>query len=73
MKVCRREVVKLEELKKLEKKQVYQERLETRYNRAKEREVGDPEEEWRPMKESLVENAVNVCGKRYLGGWYKKG
>ena len=71
--VCKREVVKVEELRKPEKKLVYQERLETAYDRVKEREVGDSEEEWRPMKESLVENAKAVCGKRYVGGGIRKG
>ena len=56
-----------------EKKQVYKERLETAYDRVKEKEVGDPEEEWRSMKESLVEHARAVCGKRYVGGGIRKG
>ena len=43
--VCRREVVKVEESRKPEKNQVYQESLETVYDRLKEREVGSTEEE----------------------------
>ena len=72
-KVCRREVVKVEELKKPENKRVYQERLKAAYDRVKERELGDSEEEWKPMKESLVKNATDICGKRYVGGGIRKG
>ena len=43
---CRREVVKVEELKKTEKKQEYQDKLKEAYDRVKEREVGELEEEW---------------------------
>ena len=38
--VCRREVVKVEELKKTEKKQEYQDKLKEAYDRVKEREAG---------------------------------
>ena len=31
------------------------------------------EEEWKPMKESLRENAEDVCGKKYIGGGKRKG
>ena len=51
---CRREVVKVEELKKTEKKQEYQDKLKEAYDRVKEREAGELEEEWGLMKESLV-------------------
>ena len=34
----------------------------------KEREVGELEEEWGLMKESLVGHASEVCGKRFIGG-----
>ena len=51
---CRRVVVKVEELKKPEKKQEYQDKLKEAYDRVKEREAGELEEEWRLMKESLV-------------------
>ena len=60
---CRREVVKVEELKKPEKKQEYQDKLKEAYDRVKEREAGELEEEWRLMKESLVGYASDVCGK----------
>ena len=63
--VCRREVVKVEELKKPEKKREYQERLKTVYDRVKEREVGNVEDEWKPLKESLVENVKDVCGSEW--------
>ena len=38
---CRREVVKVEELKKKQKKQEYQDKLKEAYDRVKEREVGE--------------------------------
>ena len=41
---CRREVVKVEELKK--KKKEYQDKLKETYDRVKEREAGELEEEW---------------------------
>merc|ERR1711915_612287 len=43
---CRREEVKVEELKKPEKKREYQERLKVAYDVVKERVVGEVEEEW---------------------------
>ena len=42
---CRREVVKVEELKKTEKKQEYHDKLKETYDRVKEREAGELEEE----------------------------
>ena len=70
---CRREVVKVEELKKTEKKQEYQDKLKEAYDRVKEREAGELEEEWGLMKESLVGHASDVCGKRYVGGCMRRG
>ena len=70
---CRREVVKVEELKKPEKKQEYQEKLKVVYDGVKRRAVGEVEEEWKPMKESLVGSANEVCGKRFVGGCIRKG
>ena len=69
---CRREVVKVEELKKPEKKQEYQDKLKEAYDWVKEREAGELEEEWGLMKESLVGHASDVCGKRYVGGCMKR-
>ena len=43
------------------------------YEGVKEREVGGVEEEWKPMKESLVINTEHVCGKRFVGGGIRKG
>ena len=43
------------------------------YDRVKEREAGELEEEWRLMKESLVGYASDVCGKRFVGGCMRKG
>ena len=70
---CRREVVKVEELKKTEKKQEYQDKLKEAYDRVKEGEAGELEEEWGLMKESLVGHASDVCGKRFVGGCMRKG
>ena len=71
---CRREVVKVEELKKkTEKKQEYQDKLKEAYDRVKEGEAGELEEEWILMKESLVGHASNVCGKRFVVGCMRKG
>ena len=45
----------------------------------KEREVGELEEEWVLMKESLVGHASDVCGKRFFGScmrgseWWNEG
>ena len=36
------------------------------YDRVKEREAGELEEEWGLMKESLVGHASDVCGKRFV-------
>ena len=58
---CRREVVKVDELKKPEKKREYQERVKVAYNRIKGREVGElEEEEWKPMKEALYGSAREI-------------
>ena len=70
---CKREVVKVEELKKPEKKQEYQNRLRVAYDMVKEREVGEVEEEWRLIKENFVEHASDVCGRRIVGGGMRKG
>ena len=43
------------------------------YDRVKEREAGELEEEWGLMKESFVRHASNVCGKRFVGGCMRKG
>ena len=71
---CRREVVRMEELKKkTEKKQEYQDRLKETYDGVKEREAGELEEECGLMKESFVGHAINVCGKRFVGGCVRRG
>ena len=43
------------------------------YDRVKEKEAGELEEEWRLMKASLVGHASDVCGKRFVGGCMRKG
>ena len=70
---CRREAVKVEELKKTEKKQEYQDKLKEAYDKVKEGEAGELEEEWALMKEILVGHASDVCGKRFVGGCMRKG
>ena len=63
--------MKVEELKKTEKKQEYQEKLKETYDRVKEREAGELEEEW--GKESFMVHASDVFGKRFVGGCMRKG
>ena len=63
----------MEELKKPEKRQKYHDRLKGGYDRVKEREAGELEEEWGLMKESFVGHASDVCGKRFVGGRKKRG
>ena len=70
---CRREVVRVEELSKPEKKQEYQEKVKAAYDRVKGRVAGELEEEWKAVRESLVGNANDVCGKRFVGGGIRKG
>ena len=77
---CRREVMKVEELKKkkkkkkkTEKKQEYQDKLKETYNGVKEREAGELEEEWGLMKESFVGHGIDVCRKRFVGGCMRRG
>ena len=70
---CRREVVKVEELNKPEKCQEYQERLKVAYDRVKENETGEIEEEWGMLKENCVKHASEVCGKRVVGGSRRRG
>ena len=69
----RREVVKIEELKKPEKRQEFQERVGVAYDRVKVRVTGELEEEWQVVKECLLESASEVCGKRFVGGGIRKG
>ena len=70
---CKREVVKVEKLKKTEKKQEYQDRLKESYDRVKEREAGELKLEWGLMKESFVGHASDVCGKRFVGVCMRRG
>ena len=65
--------MKVEELKKTEKKQEYQDKLKETHDGVKEREVGELEEEWGLMKESLVRHASNMCEKRFVGGCMSRG
>ena len=60
-------------LKIPEKKQLYQEKLRESYNRVREREIGELEEEWGLMKGSVVGHASDVCGKRFVGGGMRRG
>ena len=47
-------------MKKPGKKQEYQDKLIEAYDRVKEREAGELEEEWELMKESIVGHASDV-------------
>merc|ERR1711915_38529 len=70
---CKRKEVKVEELKKPEKREEYQERLERIYDRVKESVAGEMEDEWTLMKENVREHASSVCGKRIVGDCRRKG
>ena len=63
---CKREVVKVKELKKTEKKQEYQDKLKETYDGVKEREVGELEEEWGLMKVSFVGHPSDVFERDML-------
>ena len=63
-----RTVVKVEELKKPEKKQEYQDKLKEAYDKVKEREAGELEEEWELMKESLLGMQAMCCWRLYEEG-----
>ena len=65
---CKREVVRVEELRKPEVKQEYQRKVRGAYERVRERVAGGVEEEWKYLRESLLENASVVCGKRPIEG-----
>ena len=70
---CRREVVKVEELNKAEKEQEYQKRVKIEYERVRGREVGGVEEEWQLFRDTLSRTASEVCGKKRVGGYVRKG
>ena len=67
------EELKKKKKKKKQKKHEYQDKLKEVYDRVKEREAGELEEEWGLMKERLVGHASKVCGKRYVGGCMRRG
>ena len=69
----RREEVRVEELKKPEKRREFQERVSAAYDRVKVGVIGELEEEWQAVKECLLESASEVCGKRFVGGGIRKG
>ena len=70
---CRREVVKVEDLDKVEKQQEFQERLRVEYEEVREREVGSVEEEWELFIDKVLRSASEVCGRRRVGGGVRKG
>ena len=63
---CRREVVRIEELRKPEKRREYQEKVSVAYDRVKVGAIGELEEEWQVVKDCLVKSANDVCGKRFV-------
>ena len=69
----RKEVVRVEELNKGEKEVEYQEKVRDIYDRVKGREFGAVESEWGLFKDSVMECATDVCGKRIVGGGIRKG
>ena len=73
VKGCRREEIKVEELQKPEKREVYQDRLDLAYSRVSGGDAGELEEEWGLIKNSLIGNAKDVCGTRFVGGGMRKG
>ena len=70
---CKREVIRVEGLKEPEKGREYRGRMEEAYDRVKDQVAGQVEEEYKDAKEALVENAKQVCGKRYVGGGIRRG
>ena len=69
----KRVAVKVEELHKEEKERDYQEKVKEVYEVVKESAVGTVEEEWGLFKDSIVECASDVCGKRIVGRGIRKG
>ena len=69
----RREVVKIEELRKTEKMREYQEKVKAAHEGVKDQAVGELEEEWKAVRECMVQSANEVCGKRCVGGGIRKG
>ena len=56
-----------------EKKQEYQDKLKEAYDRVKEGEAGELEEEWGLMKESLVGACKRCVWKEVYWRLYEKG
>ena len=70
---CKREVVKVEELEKKEKEREYQEKVRVEYEKVRELEVGSVEGEWTAFRDGVLRSASDVCGRRRVGGYMRKG
>lgn len=68
-----REVIKVEELQKREKRVEYEERIYGEWERVKDSQAQDVEEEWGKFKKSILSVAREVCGVRKVGGGVRKG
>ena len=73
VKRCKREVVKVEELCKQEKKLEYERRVKEVYDVVRGENPGSLEVEWSVFKETTVGCAGDVCGKKVVGGGIRKG
>ena len=52
---------------------MYQERLRVSYEIVRDQNPGEVEDEWSMMRDSVLNHASEVCGKRMVGGSVKKG
>lgn len=69
----KREVIKVEELNKVEREQDYSEKMRVEYELVREREVGGVEEEWKMFMDNILRSAREVCGMKRVGGYVRKG
>lgn len=70
---CKRDVVKVEELEKKEKERKYQEKVRLEYGKVRGRDEGNVEEEWNAFRDGVLRSASEVCGRRRVGGYVRKG
>ena len=63
----------MKELNKVGKEQIYQERVKIEYESVREREIGSVEEEWKLFRDTMLRTASDVCGKKKVGGYARKG
>ena len=70
---CEREVVKVEELEKVEKEREYKEKVRLEYEVVKGGEERSVEQEWVFFRDSVLKIAKEVCGSRRVGGNRRRG